>query len=141
MLIPIVVAELRIHVWFRHVNSVSVLAETSTCIYEISADLEENSKSDRFFNVLGIFEMGKSAKVKSFVASWVILSMKFWQAHFITFYNSRWALNTLCTALLSVTRIYLQKGTLNFLTSNFLQSKEIKWIFCLGFTNKKSNPF
>lgn len=86
MLIPVVVAELRIHVWFRHVNSVSVLAETSTCIYEISADLEENSKSDRFFNVLGIFEMGKSAKVKSFVASWVILSMKFWQAlleHFI----------------------------------------------------------
>lgn len=70
----------------RHVNSVSVLAETSTCIYEISADSEENSKSDRFFNVLGIFEMGKSAKVKSFVASWVILSMKFWQAlleHFI----------------------------------------------------------
>lgn len=89
MLIPIVVAELRIHVWFRHVNSVSVLAETSTCIYEISADLEENSKSDRFFNVLGIFEMGKSAKVKSLVASWVILSMKFWQAlleHFWTRY-------------------------------------------------------
>lgn len=81
MLIPIVVAELRIHIWFRHVNSVSVLAETSTCIYEISADLEENSKSDRFFKV-----KSKSAKVKSFVASWVILSMKFWQAlleHFI----------------------------------------------------------
>lgn len=78
MFILIVVVELWIYVWFCYVNFVFVFVEILICIYEILVDLEENLKSDCFFNVLGIFEMGKFVKVKSFVVFWVILSMKFW---------------------------------------------------------------